>query len=109
LLAEHGKQKEVLDFLGTTENISVLSTLFPSYIQNTTATGRKINSIPAETRTLGFSHSCLAGSGIPMKVDTADTITGFSVKAEFRLQECQVNILLTWCCNMPNLVVQKTV
>jgi len=43
--------KKVLDFLATTENISVLSTLCLYQIQTTAATGRKINSFPAKIRT----------------------------------------------------------
>jgi len=47
-----GNRKKVLDFLATAENISVLSTLFSHEMQNTAATGKKINSIPAKSRTL---------------------------------------------------------
>jgi len=41
------KCRKVLDFIATTENISVINIL----LQNTAATGRKMNSIPTETRT----------------------------------------------------------
>jgi len=40
LLAEHGKLKKALNFLGTTENISVLSTLFSYKIQTLQLLGR---------------------------------------------------------------------
>ena len=42
--------ENVLDFLATTKNISVINILLVLN-QNTAATGRKINYIPAETRT----------------------------------------------------------
>ena len=50
-LPEYGKPLKVLDFLATTKNISVLSTFISCQIQNKTATGRKINSILAQTKT----------------------------------------------------------
>jgi len=49
-LAEHGKLKKVLDFLATTENVRVLSRFFSHSMQNTAATGKKVNSVPAKTR-----------------------------------------------------------
>jgi len=50
--AEHGRLEKVLDFLATAESIDVLSTFFSYSIQNTAATGRKMSSIPAKTRTV---------------------------------------------------------
>jgi len=52
LSAEYGKLEKVLDFLATAKNFCVLSTFFSCSIQNAAATGKKTNSIPAETRTV---------------------------------------------------------
>jgi len=52
-LAENEKMKKVLDFLATTENISVYQHSSCTKIQNTAATGRKTYSVPAYHDTSG--------------------------------------------------------
>jgi len=47
--AGRGQLEVALDFIATSENVS--STFFSSSIQNTAATGWKIHSVPAKTRT----------------------------------------------------------
>jgi len=49
-LAEYEKLEEVLDFIAEPENISLVNILLVLNLKHT-ATGRKINSITAETRT----------------------------------------------------------
>jgi len=53
LLTEYENwKKKVLDFIATTENLSVTNILLVLNPKHSRATGRKITSIPAEARTV---------------------------------------------------------
>jgi len=52
--ADHEKLERVLDFIATTEAVSVLPTFFSYSIQNTAATGRRIGSGPAKAGTVDY-------------------------------------------------------